>query len=154
MTLIVNELYDTIVFEQPFRIKKSMSIAHIRPWIYKHGVLASGDLTLQVLMNAEVLREVSINYADINTEIPGTYFHGFIRFDFEPLQLNHDRKLEYTEYTLKLFMDNYTNASTFIGAVRHYERNFYDIYGDGVVNNESPNDMVDPLGFEIFKYTY
>lgn len=155
MTLLVDELWNGITFEQNFKINRSIQVIHLRPWIYKHGILLSGDLTLQILQGGELLKEVSVNYADINTEIPGTYAHGQIRFDTEPLQLNHDRTAEFTEYTIKLFMDNYTtNTNAFIGAIRRYELKFYDTYGTDVINNEASNDMVEPMGFEIFYYNY
>lgn len=130
-----------------------MNLAHIRPWIVKWGTILDGDLVLQVLQNDEVLVESVITSAEINVEIPGTYFHGQIRFDFDSLQLNHDRQDLYTEYALKLFMRNHTtNTTNFIGAIRRYELKFYDTYGEGVINNEAPNDMVEPLGFELFEW--
>lgn len=155
MTLLVDELYPGVVFEQNFRIQQSLSIAHFRPWIYKHGIQESGALTLEVWQNGILLKTATIDFSVINLEIPGTYAHGQVRFDFDPLQLNHDRESEWTEYTLKLYNDNYTfNSAAFIGSVRRYELKFYDTYGQDVVLNEAPNDMVEPLGFEIFEYNY
>jgi hypothetical protein len=154
MTLLVDELYNGVVFEQNFRIKKHISIAHIRPWIYKHGILASGNLTCEVFEGNMLLKQVQIPYPTINTEIPSTYAHGQIRFDMNSLQLNHNTLNDWTEYTLKIYMSGYTNAATFIGAVRRYELKFTDTYGTGVINNEAPNDMVEPLGFELFEYKY
>ena len=155
MTLIIDELYDGITFVQNFRIKQSISIAHVRPWIYKQGTIVDGDLTLEIYEGATLLKSVSINYLDINAGIPATYAHGQIRFDFDPLQLNHDRSQEWTEYTMKLYMANHsTNTANFIGTSRRYESQFYDTYGSGVINGQAANDMVEPLGFEIYRYTY
>jgi hypothetical protein len=155
MTLVVDELYDGVTFTQNFRIQRSMQLAHFRPWIYKQGTLVDGDFTLQILQDAVVLKEVSINYVDINAELTATYSHGQLRFDTEPLQLNHDREAEYTEYQVKLFMANHTTDNqNFMSLVRRYEQKFYRTYGDGVVDGEAPNDMVEPLGFELFEYTY
>ena len=157
MTLLVDELYTGIVFEQPFRIQKHVNLAHIRPWIYKQGNLASGDLTLEVLQGSTVLKAVSINYTDINTNIPGAYAHGQIRFDTGSLQLFHDTTNEWTEYKLRLYMDNFTNSTTaFIGAIRRHEAKFTITYGLNVdlITNEAPNDMIEPLGLELFEYIY
>lgn len=155
MTLLIDELYPGIVFEQNFRIKKSIQVAHFRPWIYKHGILDDGDLTLEILKDDEVLKTTSINYEIINLEIPGTYAHGQIRFDVHPLQLNHDRKEEWTEYTAKLYMANHTkNTNKFMAAVRRYELKIYDTYGNDVTDGESVNDMVEPLGFELYNWRY
>jgi len=155
MILVVDELFPDIVFEQNFRIRETIQMAHFRPWIYKQGIIADGDLTLEVLKDGEILKTVVITSSEINTEIPGTYAHGQIRFDFDTMQLNHDRKQEWTEYTVRVYMDNHTKSvDNFIGTVRRYELKFYDTYGTGVIMNEAPNDMVEPLGFEIFEWRY
>lgn len=155
MTLLIDELYSGIEFPQNFRINRRMSVSAIRPWLIKWGTIADGELVLQVLKDSEVLKEVRIPAATLNSDIPGTYFHGQIRFDTAPLQLNHDPTEEYTEYQLKLFMDNHTtDQNNFMGAIRRYELKFYDTYGTDVAANEAPNDMVEPLGFEIFEYNY
>ena len=155
MTLVVDELYPGVVFEQNFRIKNTIQMPHLRPWIYKHGTIQDGELTLEILWNGQVLKTATIDFTTINLEIPGTYAHGQIRFDLGSLQLNHDRKLEWTEYTLRLYMDNHTrDINNFMGTSRRYELKFYDTYGDGVIDNEAPNDMVEPLGFEIYRWRY
>lgn len=155
MTLLVDELYPGIVFEQNFRIKDTIQMAHFRPWIYKHGTLVDGDLTLEVIYDGQILTTETIGFEKINEEIPGTYAHGQIRFDFDALQLNHDRKSEWTNYTIRLYMDNHTrDTDNFMGAVRRYELKFYDTYGAGVVSNEAPNDMIEPLGFEVYEWRY
>lgn len=155
MTLLVDELYPGIVFEQNFRIKKTVSMPHFRPWIYKQGVIQDGQLTLEILQDGELLKTATIDYTTINEEITGSYAHGQIRFDLDPLQLNHDRTQEWTEYTIRLYMDNHTrDAQNFIGTVRRYELKFYNTYGDGVVDNEAPNDFVEPLGFEIYRWRH
>lgn len=155
MTLIVDELYNNVVFAQNFRINKTIQLAHFRPWIIKWGNPADGELVLQILQNDVILKEVRLASADINAQIPATYFHGQLRFDTSPLQLNHDSTQEWTEYTAKLFMDGYTNDSqNFYGAIRRYEQKFYDTYGDVDLTGEAPNDMVEPLGFELFEWTY
>lgn len=155
MTLLVDELYPGVVFEQNFRIQKSLPIAHVRPWVYKQGTLVDGVLTLEIWEGADLLKTATIDYTTINLEIPGTYAHGFIRFDFSPLQLNHKSTQEYTEYTLKLYMDNHTlNINAFIGASRRWEAKTYPTYGDDVVNNEAVNDSIEPLGLEFFNWSY
>lgn len=155
MTLLVDELYPGITFAQNFRINRSMQIVHFRPWIIKWGTPAAGDLVLQILQNTTVLKEVRLTATEINTLIPGTYFHGQLRFDLEPLQLNHDRASEYTEYRVKIFTDGISkDVNNFYGTVRRYEQKFYDTYGATVVGGEAGNDMIEPLGFELFEYTY
>lgn len=154
MTLVIDELYPGIEFPQNFRINRTMQLAHFRPWIIKWGS-PDGELVLQILQNGDLLKEVVLDSAEINTNIPATYFHGQLRFDTAPLQLNHDRQAEYTEYQAKLFVRNGTqDPNNFIGVIRRYELKFYDTYGDTVVNGEAGNDMIEPMGFELFEYTY
>jgi hypothetical protein len=155
MTLLVDELFPGVVFTQNFRIKRSMQLAHFRPWIIKWGNPADGEMVLQILQNDEVLKEVRLTSEEINANITATYFHGQLRFDTEPLQLNHYRKAEWTEYQVKIFMDGYTkDATNFYGIVRRYENKIYPTYGDGVVDGEPLTDTLDPMGFELFEYTY
>lgn len=155
MTLLIDELYDGVTFTQKFRINRTMQLAHLRPWIVKWGTPTGGDLVLQIWQNATQLKEVRIPMTDIAANITSTYFHGQLRFDTDPLQLNHDREAAFTEYELRLFADGMTSdANNFIGTVRRYEQKFYNTYGDGVVNGEAPNDMIEPLGFELFEWRY
>lgn len=154
MTLLVDELYNGITFVQKFKIKKSLSVAHIRPWVYKHGLQASGTLTLNVKQDGRLLATSTIPYTKINAEIPGTYAHGQIRFDFNSLQLNHKTTDEFTEYTLELFMTGYSHALTFMGAIRRFEDLFYPAYGYVDGNGDAVNDMIEPMGFEVFEYKH
>lgn len=155
MTLIIDELYNGITFAQKFRINRTMSLAHFRPWIMKWGTPAAGDLVLQFWQDGSLLKEVRLSATEINANITGTYFHGQLRFDVDPLQLNHDREAPYTEYEVRLFMDGYTtDTDNFYGLIRRYEQKFYETYGDDVVDGEAPNDMVEPLGFELFEWRY
>lgn len=155
MTLLVDELYTGITFSQKFRINRSMQLAHFRPWIIKWGNPTGGDLVLQILQGGELLKEVRLSATDINLDINATYFHGQVRFDTSPLQLNHDREAEFTEYEARLFTDGMTtDSNNFYGAIRRYEQKFYNTYGDGVTAGEAQNDMIEPLGFELFEWRY
>ena len=155
MTLLIDELYPGVVFEQNFRIKRSIQVAYFRPWLIKWVTPSDGELVCQILKDDELLKEVRLTSTEINYQIVGTYAHGQIRFDTSPLQLNHDSLQEWTEYTVKIFVENYTkDINNFYGTIRKYELKFYDTYGDNVLNNEAPNDMVEPLGFEIYEWRY
>lgn len=155
MTLLIDELYPGITFSQNFRINRTIQLAHFRPWFIKWGNPPSGDLVLQVYQGATPLKEVRLTAAEINAQITATYFHGQLRFDTSPLQLNHDRSAAWTEYNIKIFTDGVPrDPSNFYGLIRRYEKKFYDIYGVDVVDNEAPNDMIEPLGFELFEWSY
>lgn len=154
MTLMVDELYPDVVFKQNFRIKKSLSVAHIRPWFYKHGNPSTGKLVLNVYQGLDLLKTVEIDHEYINLQIPGTYAHGQLRIDTAPLQLNHNTANEWTEYSIELYMENYVkDVSNFYGLIRRYENQFYPVYG-AIDGDQAINDAIEALGFEIYHYTY
>ena len=151
-TLLVDELYPGVVFSQNIKITRNIMVAHIRPWIYKHGVLQDGDLKLEVYEGATLLKSSTINYADINDSFTKDFGHGYIRFDFDSLKLNIPETLSEKEYTLKFSMINHTlDESNFIGMIRQYERKIYPTYGD-IISGEGVNDIIEPLGLEIYEY--
>lgn len=151
-TLLVDELYDTVNFDQTFRIDRNINIAHVRPWIYKHGTLQDGDFTLEVYEGATLLATSTINHSTINEAFTDDFAHGYLRFDFDSLNLKVAEGNIEQEYSLRFYMDNHsTNTSNFIGIVRNWEIKYYDTYGAGVVNNQAPNDAVEPGGIEIYE---
>ncbi len=152
-TLLVDELFDGVTFEQPFKITRNIMIAHVRPWIYKHNTLQDGDFQLQVCDGATVLITVTINYQTINAAFTDNFAHGYMRFNFDALQLNVPETATEKEYILKYSMINHTtDANNFLGIVRQYEEKIYPTYGDGVVGGESPNDYTEPSGLELYEY--
>lgn len=153
-TLLIDELYNGVVFEQNFKINRNTNLAHIRPWIYKQGTLQNGVFQCQVLDGVTVLATSTIDYTDINTAITGTYAHGFLRFDFDSLALRIPEGQTEKEYTVKFEMTSHiTNTSNFISIVRRWELKSYNTYGD-VVGNEAVNDAIEPAGLELFEYVY
>ncbi len=152
-TLIVDELYDGVMFNQTVKIKRNLMVAHIRPWIYKHGTLQDGDLRVSVYDGATLLKTSTINYVDINAAFTQDYAHGFIRLDFTALQLNVPETSVDKEYIFRFEMINHTSdAANFISIVRQYENKIYPTYGPSVVDNEASNDFIEPCGLEIYEY--
>jgi hypothetical protein len=147
-TLLVDELFNGVVFEQPIRITKSTQFAYIRAWIYKNGTLASGNLQLQVYDGATLLKTVSIPYADINTNIPLPYAHGYIKFDVSPLALNVNPTETYHEYILKFSMSGYTNdLNNYMAIVREWDGPKYPM-----VDGYPVNDSEEACGLELYSY--
>ena len=152
-TLLIDELYDGINFDQPITIERDLNIIHVRPWIMKWGTLVDGDFTCEVYDGATLLATSTISYTDINAEFTDDYAHGFIRFDFDSLSLRIPEGSIDKEYTFRFYMDNHTtDASNFISIVRRWEAKVYDTYGTGVIDNEAPNDSVEPAGIELYNY--
>lgn len=145
-TLIVDELYPGVVFSQKLIITKSLGIAYIRPWIYKQGTLVDGDFVCTVKDGATIIKTATINYTDINAAITGTYAHGFIRFDMDPLSITLPDETESKEYTIEFEMINHTqDPVNFIGINRSWENKIYE------TTVVAPNDMVEPAGIEIYE---
>jgi len=152
-TLLVDELYEDVVFRQPFKILRDINIAHIRAWIYKQGTLVDGDLTCEVYDGATLLATTSINYSVVNAAFSEAYAHGFVRFDFRSLSLRLPEGQTEKEYFIEYSMKNHTtDDANYIGITRRWEEKTYQTYGVGVSNGEAPNDSVEPSGLELFVY--
>lgn len=147
-TLLIDELYTGVVFTQHVRIRKSIQVAHIRPWIYKHGTITTGKFRCQIYDGATLLKQVDIENADLNSAFVELYAHGYIRFDVEPLALNVHPTEEYHDYTLKFSMIDYiTDSSNYLATVREWDDRKYPIFGTSPLN-----DTTEPLGYELFNY--
>lgn len=146
--LIIDELWDGVVFTQNIVVKKSVSLAWIRPWIYKEGTLQSGQLRLEVYDGATLLKQIDIDHTVINTNIPASYAHGYLRFDVEPLSLNvADTETEHV-YTLKFSMVNYTDhPSHYLAICREWDQRKYQIFG-----SLPDGDVEEPAGYELYAY--
>jgi len=146
-TLLIDELFAGVTFEQAIRITRDVSVAHIRPWIYKEGTLVDGDFQLEILQGATSLITKTINFATINTAIPQDFAHGFIRFDFDSLILRLGQGVTEQEYTLKFSMINHsTNLNNYIAISRRWETAVYPLFDTAL------NDSVKPGGLEIYEY--
>lgn len=152
-TLIVDELFDGVVFDQEFKIFRDIDVAVIRPWVYLHGTLADGELQIEILEGSTVLLTQTLTTAEINAAKTETYAHGFMRFCFDALSLRVPEGATEATYRFKLSMINYTDDSNnFLGIVRNWENRIRDLYGSGVIGNQAPNDFIEPAGFEIHEY--
>lgn len=152
-TLLVDELFNNVVVEQPFKITRRTNLAYIRMWIYRNNDLLTGSLRMRIYDGATLLAEDTLTIAEINAAFTQPYAHGFLRFDFDALVLNITEGASEKEYKIQVQMVGHTtNASNFIGLVRRYEAKTYDTYGAGVINNESPSDTTEPFGIELFEY--
>lgn len=146
-TLVMDELFNGVIFSQDLVIKRDIGIKYIRPWIYKEGTLVDGDFTCRVKDGSTLIKEVAISYADINFNITSTYAHGFIKFDFDPLVLLLGDEVSEKTFTIEFEMVNHTtNISNFIAINRSWENKIYD------TTVVAPNDMVEPAGIEIYEF--
>jgi hypothetical protein len=146
--LLVDELFNGVTFSQNIRLHNTVSIAFIRPWIYKQGTLQDGQFRLQVYDDTTLLKQVDIDYTAINAEITLQYAHGYLRFDTEPLVLGVDKDEEYHDFILKFSMVNHTtNAGNYIAICREWDVHKYPIFGVLPIN-----DGTEPAGYELYGY--
>ncbi len=149
-TLVYSKMSNEEPIEQRIRILRDTSIKHMRPWLYIQG-MPDGDLTMHIYRSATLLASVTIPVSQLNSERSESYSHGFFRFDFEQLKLHMSEGVANEEYKVVLELTNHTDdEDNHIGWVRNWENNVYTVYGDGVVNGISPNDMIEPFGLEIY----
>ena len=145
--LIVTDLIPNTSVSQKFKIFKTINVAAIRPYIYKNGTILDGNLMLRVLKGATVIATKLINFTEINSEIPETYAHGYIKFEFGQLPLQIDENQTEQEYTLELSMINHTlSAANYISFAKDWDDSKYSVYGTVTTSLNQPN------GFEIFEY--
>lgn len=151
--LIVDPLFDGVVFEQKIKVSRDVSVAHIRPWVYLQGTLADGDFQCEVYQGANLLTTSVISFTDVNAGKDETYAHGHIRFDFDSLILHRAEGEEDTEYILKFSMQNHTtDQSNFLGIVREWDSKSAILYGDLDGSGDPVNDQITPAGYQIYEY--
>lgn len=153
-TLLVDELFPGINFDQDVKIFRDTNIESIRPWVYIEGTLVDGDFTLEVLDGATSIATSTITHTQINAAKTETYAHGYMRFDFNSLALHIPEGASEKEYTLRFSMQNHTkDLNNYIAIARIWDIRFYDVYGD-VTAGEPPNDSVEPAGIEIYEQKF
>ncbi len=154
MTLLVDELYNGIVITQKFKTQKSFQLAHTRLWIYKHRNGQVGDLTCRIKIGSTLLKEVTIDASELNTAIDGTYFHGYVRFDFDAMWISHDRENEYTEYSVEYEFVGTSDINNFYGMCRQFNNLIYPAYGDLNIMDQPKNSSISPYGYELYSVEY
>jgi hypothetical protein len=144
----------TAIATQKFKVKRSVSIAHIRPWIYLEGTLADGIFQCRVLQNGVELAKSQIPFNEINAVKTLQYAHGYIRFDFPALTLRRNQEDTETEYVIEFRMIGHTtSASNYLAMVREWDQKSSVLYGDGTADdNQASNDKIEPYGYQIFEY--
>lgn len=152
-TLLIDELFDGVTFEQDLKIDRAVNLIHFRPWIYKQGTIVDGQLTCDVYQGASLIASSTIDFSEINSGIPGAYAHGMIRFDFVSLYLGIAEGNTEEEYTFKIYMDNHTtDTNNFIGICRDFENPRYPRYGFIDMAGDPINDSVESSGLELYIY--
>ncbi len=143
---------DTTEIQMKIRFEHNCLIKAIRLKVLKHGVLADGNVTLQVLnSDNKDIGSKTLSYEDIN-QIQGTYAHGFIKFEFdEQVAINKSEGSQYIEVTIKVTMTDHTHDHDNYFALIREENPYFDEFGTRPTTSGDEEDIwFNPYGIEIY----
>ena len=88
-----------------YTLQQDTELAHVRLVIYKHGTAVGNEqLRLGVYSRSDLLGPVALSeWVDVSDFAEGTYWIGFVRFDFDRAFLDSD-----STYHLGIETQNYT----------------------------------------------
>ena len=142
---------DLTTLDTSIRIIGSAAIQAVRVKMIKHGTIADGTLTLEVLDGARSLGSATITAAEFNS-ITGTFAWGYWAFCFdEAIAVNAGTGVE-TELTIRFTMSGHTpDENNYIGLIRQFENEFVDEFGarPGLISDEQ-DGWYNPWGVELF----
>lgn len=144
MSLFYTESLSDGPIETTIRIDKNVNLKHIRPYIYMKEKLPNGQLVLSVLEGVTILKEIEIDFTDLNAITPDDYMHGFVRFDTD-IVLGHKTENVFTEYIIKIEMRNYTQSGNDIALVTDLN--------DKIVPVHDVSEFEWIRGFQLYKQT-
>jgi hypothetical protein len=122
---------------------KDKYVKAIRPHLYKHGLLTSGNLIFELYDGATLLKTSTMTYLQLNSFMD-SYSHGHLTWNTD-LRLGGRRSGESShEYTLAL---TWTGADGAISWIMDYEGQHIQSYGDG-----QGNDAYMPRDIEVLTW--
>ncbi len=154
MSFLATESFDdaNTVISQTQRILSSIIIQTIRVKMLKHGTIADGTLTLDVLDGATVIGTSSITAAQFEA-VNATFAHGYFSFEFtEHIKINLNKNTANQELTYRFTMSGHTeDTDNYIALVRQFESPFVDEFGTRPSSTTPEEDgWFNPYGIEIY----
>ena len=153
MSQIIYEPIKTIAdpVDQDFRIRFNGSMYALRLHLLKYGN-PTGNLVVQLLDGAEILKEIITPFATLIAETSEDYSHGMYRFDLDmPIR----KRGEYVELTIRVYATDYiVSDSDFFGFVKNWKKEFNSLYGDtgNITDGDTYQDTLKPYHFELYEY--
>lgn len=145
-----NDTFTTTDADQ--KITGSVIIQAIRVKMIKHGTIADGELSLEVLEGAKSLGGTTITAAEFNS-ITGTFAWGYWAFNFdEAIAINVTDETIETDLTFRFTMSGHTEDNdNYVGLIRQFESTFVPEFGDRLPSISPEQDgWQNPWGIEIF----
>lgn len=154
--LAVNSFDDNeTVKEIGMRVEAGTVIKAIRFNMLKHGTIADGTLTLDILnvddviIGTQVITNIQFN------SLGGTYAHGMIAFIFDnQIAINKDDDSAYIQLKLRLTMASHTeDINNFVALVREFDRPIVEEYGTRPTSEGADQDgWFNPYGVEVYAF--
>ncbi len=152
--LAVNSFDDAFTtIDIGMRVTELAMITNVRMNMIKHGTIADGTLTMDILdAGSVVIATKALTAADFNT-ISGTYAHGYVNFAFdEQICVNLLESDTYAQITVRLTMSGHTeDVNNFVGLVRQFDNPFITEYGTRPAPSTPEDDgWFNPYGVEVY----
>ena len=151
--LLHDEFNDSTPIETTIRIeRKGIYLDFLRTHCFKSGTVA-GTFTCTIAQDGTDLATATITADQINS-IPGTYAHGFFRWDFDNKpRLNVNPEDAFAEYTLRFESSGYTRTATdFFDLCKDFDNQLVPDYG--IHYNDTTNEqkaVTMPYGKELYE---
>lgn len=134
------------------RFQSSVIINTIRVKMLKHGTIADGTLTLDIIDGAIIIGTSSITAAQFEA-VGSTYAHGYFNFDFsDHIAINLNASTAFKEVTFRFTMAGHTeDLNNYVGLIRQFERPFVTEFGSRPASVSTEEDgWYNPYGIEIY----
>lgn len=110
--LLVEKITNDNSVDIDIRISESLNVLCIRPHVMIIGNLTSGTMCLEIKEGSYTLTTTEIDYTLLNdVKESSENIRGFVRFDTNTV-LNHNTDNDYTQYTISIYMKNFTDNDT------------------------------------------
>lgn len=128
MYLSIYQLDNNETVSTTVRLDKTTTIGAIRLGLYKHDT-PDGTLTLALKDGATEIASQSVTMASLDAAV-GTYFHGYVKYEFDGVRLNKKGTETYKEITLEVTLTSHTDDdNNYIALQRQIEGAFVPSYG-------------------------
>jgi hypothetical protein len=135
------------------RVTSLAMITNIRMHMVKHGTIADGTLTMDILDAGDnVIATKALVYTDF-AAVTATYAYGYFNFDFdEQICVNKLTTETYTQVTIRLTMSGHTeDTSNYLALVRQFDNPFITEYGSRPPTGSAESDgWYNPYGVEVY----
>lgn len=144
MSFLMVDVFDSTTTEiiSNHRMLANVNIRGIRAEIYKHGLYTGTSITMDVYNGVDLLGSKTLTASDINLNIPATYAHGYMHFEFDnSIYVDLDESTDYTEIQLRITCNGYTfSESNYFGILKRFDNPIVSEYPNPTIVGEFGGD--------------